>query len=95
MAEANSAPHRKRVLICMGPHCNVGKRAARNARILRNHLKDRYGDEAFLHVAVDFSGCLSMCGAGPNWIVYPGEVVCNHIDDEEAVSDIIDTHLAE
>ena len=84
---------RKRVLMCMGPFCNTGQRAERNAEILKPLLEDINAAHGTLYITLDFSGCMSMCGAGPNWIIEPGEHICNHVEHETDIHRIVDEHL--
>ena len=84
---------RAQILMCMGPYCNTGQRAEKNANILRPLLDELNGGELPLRFSLDFSGCMSMCGAGPNWVILPGETVCHHVDDETEIRRIVDEQL--
>lgn len=81
------------ILMCMGPYCNAGNRAERNADILRPLLDEINGGELPLRFTLDFSGCMNMCGAGPNWIILPDETVFHHVNDEAEINRIVDAHL--
>ncbi|NLX08582.1 MAG: (2Fe-2S) ferredoxin domain-containing protein [Chloroflexi bacterium] len=79
----NTGPARRRIVLCMGPFCNQGGRAERFYARLREVLGDPM--PAFMArgpVTWETANCLSMCGAGPNLIVYPEDIVYNFLDDE-------------
>ena len=90
--ESNGSKH-KRIVMCMGPYCNAGKRAERNAEILKPLLQKINDDDVSLSVTLEFSTCMSMCGASPNWIIYPGGEICNHVDDDEEIHRIVNEFL--
>lgn len=75
-----------RVVVCRGVYCNQDRRADKNFQKLKPHL-DALG------VKYEIASCLSMCGAGPNLIVYPGKVICNHVTEDD-IPRIVDDHLS-
>jgi (2Fe-2S) ferredoxin len=74
-------PQRKRIVVCRGPYCNIGRRADRLCKRLEEALAEINGDHYPRPVKLEIANCLSMCGAGPNLILYPDGVIFNHIDD--------------
>jgi len=72
---------RKRIVLCMGPHCNVGGRA----EPLYERLRAEWGDPrpAFMArgpVTWEIANCLSLCGGGPNLVIYPDEEWHHQLD---------------
>jgi (2Fe-2S) ferredoxin len=43
-------------------------------------------------VKLETANCLSMCGAGPNLVLYPDGKVFNHVD-ETALDEFIEANL--
>ena len=65
---------RTRLVLCMGAFCNQYGRA----KPLEHCLRDRLGEtgpawRAEGPLRWETANCLSMCGAGPNVVVYPDE----------------------
>src|SRR5258707_1209923 len=81
---ANEAPPAKRRLVlCMGAYCNQGRRA----EAFYEHLCEAFGDPGPAWMARrpqkvkwEIANCLSMCGTGPNLIIYPEDRIYNHLD---------------
>jgi (2Fe-2S) ferredoxin len=69
---------RKRIVLCRGQYCNLDRRA------------DQYPKSIKLEIAT----CLSMCGAGPNLVIYPEAFVCNGVS-ESMLDRIINEHVRE
>jgi (2Fe-2S) ferredoxin len=73
MSDKISTPSRKRrIVLCMGPYCNSGGGAERLCDKLTELLGER--GPAWMAkgpVRWEIATCLSMCGAGPNLLVYP------------------------
>lgn len=72
---------KKRIVLCMGQYCNRSGQAEPLYARLEALLGER--GPAWLAkgpVRWEIATCLSMCGGGPNLIVYPGETVYNHLD---------------
>ena len=72
---------RTRLVLCMGQHCNESAQAAP----LYERLRDTFGDPVPAYRATgpvlwETATCLDMCGAGPNLIIYPDEIVHNALD---------------
>ena len=77
----NTPPGRKRIVLCMGQYCNHGGQAEPLHERLRAELGDPH--PAFMSrqpVTWETANCLSMCGAGPNLIIYPDDMALNHLD---------------
>ena len=86
MSELTS-PKRKRVVVCRGQYCNMGRRADKLLKRLEVLVDDINGDQYPKPVKLEIANCLSMCGAGPNIVIYPEGVICNGVD--EAMLDAI------
>lgn len=79
---ADSPPRRKRIVLCMGEFCNMGRRADKLYKQLQPVVS---GDPRF---KLETARCLNMCGAGPNLVIYPEGKVCNQMD-EAKLADLI------
>lgn len=65
---------RCRIVLCMGAFCNQGGQAEPLAAVLQTALGNpcpAFMARGPLHW--ETANCLSMCGAGPNLIVYPDD----------------------
>ncbi len=84
MTNPPPGPHKKRrIVLCMGAYCNLGGKAEPFYERLRQVLGEIAPAWASQKpVRWEIANCLSMCGAGPNLIVYPEETVYNHLDAE-------------
>ena len=87
-------PKRKRLVVCRGVYCNAGRRADHNFEKLRPHLDELNGDAYPPPIKVEIASCLSMCGIGPNLIIYPDKIVCNGVDEDQ-VEQIVNDYLKE
>jgi NADH:ubiquinone oxidoreductase subunit E len=79
---------KKRVVLCMGEFCNMDRRAAKLLERLQPLIdahNDAHPDQL---VKLETARCLSMCGAGPNCVVYPDDVVFNHLTPEKLETQI-------
>ncbi len=91
--QAKTPPRRKRWVLCMGPYCNEGGRAEPLYERLRQELGDP--GPAFMSrapVTWETANCVSLCGCGPNLILYPDEAVFNQLTLEK-LEQIIVEHL--
>jgi (2Fe-2S) ferredoxin len=86
--------NRKRVVLCRGQYCNMSGRADKLYRLLQSMIDDLNGGEYPPRIKLENANCLDMCGAGPNCIIYPENIVCNHLD-EESLKRIVDEHLTD
>ena len=91
MSDAPS-PKRKRVVVCRGQYCNMGRRADKLLKVLEPLLDEVNGDQYPKPVKLEIANCLSMCGAGPNIVIYPEGVVCNGVD-ETMLAGIVDAYV--
>ncbi len=85
-------PKRKRVVVCRGQYCNMGRRADKLLKRLEPLLDEINGDQYPKPVKLEIANCLSMCGAGPNIVIYPEGVICNGVD-ETMLEAIVDEHV--
>ena len=83
---------KKRVVVCRGVYCNEGRRADKNLAQLEPAIDSLNGDAYPKPIKVEIANCLSMCGAGPNMIIYPGGVACNHVSPDQ-LDALIAQHL--
>jgi (2Fe-2S) ferredoxin len=91
MSDAPS-PKRKRVVVCRGQFCNMGRRADKILRRLEVLVDAVNGDQYPKPVKLEIANCLSMCGAGPNMVIYPEGEVFNGVD-ESMVEGIVEAHV--
>jgi (2Fe-2S) ferredoxin len=83
---------RQRIVLCRGQYCNLGQRADKLCQRLEAALVEINGDQYPRPIKLETANCLSMCGAGPNLVLYPeGKVFC-HVDETTLV-EFIKTHL--
>ncbi len=71
-------PRRRRVVLCMGEFCNMSRRADKLYRQLEPLVAEANASGA--NLKLETARCLNMCGAGPNLIVYPDNLVFNQLD---------------
>lgn len=70
----------------MGEYCNLGRRADKLHKQLQPAL---IGQPCY---KLETARCLSMCGSGPNLVIYPEDLVFNKLD-EGKLADLIHEHL--
>ncbi|HLV36912.1 MAG TPA: (2Fe-2S) ferredoxin domain-containing protein [Spirillospora sp.] len=85
-------PKRRRVVLCMGQYCSMGGRAKQLYRLLEAQVAEINGDQFPGPVKLETANCLSMCGAGPNLMLYPEARAVNELD-EEKLNSIIQQYL--
>lgn len=71
------------MVLCRGQYCNLGRRADRLLAPLETRvaaLNDAFGER---RIRLETANCLSMCGAGPNLIVYPQGRVFNSLTESD------------
>lgn len=84
MTEQISRPRRKRVVLCMGAFCNMSGRAKPLYRQLDEAVYAMNGGDLFAGpIKLEVANCLSMCGIGPNLMVYPEARAVNGLDSEK------------
>ena len=86
------SPKRKRVVMCRGQYCNMGRRADKLLRRLEVMVDEINGDQYPKPVKLEIAICLSMCGAGPNIVIYTEGVICNGVD-ESMLDAIVDDYV--
>ena len=80
----NHLPRRKRIVLCMGQYCNMGGRAKPLHRQLDDAVFEINDGDMFTGpVKLEVANCLSMCGAGPNLMLYPDAQAINGLDAEK------------
>ena len=67
-----------RLVICRGQFCNMDRRGDKNLAAVEEALAER-APQACVPVKLTTANCLSMCGAGPNAVLYPGNRAFNHL----------------
>jgi len=91
--ETGKFPRKRRIVLCMGAFCNQGGRAEPFYERLQQELGDPMPPfMASGPVSWETANCLSMCGAGPNLIVYPDDVAYHHLNMDK-LDRIIRYHL--
>jgi (2Fe-2S) ferredoxin len=75
----------KRVVLCRGQYCNMDRRADKLYALLDPMIQEMNGDAYPPRIRLTTANCLSMCGAGPNCIVYPEGQVFNGLNAEKLV----------
>lgn len=71
----------------------MDRRGDKNLAAVEEALADRAPQECAA-VNVRTANCLSMCGAGPNAVLYPGNRAFNHLTPQGARA-IVDQYLTE
>jgi NADH:ubiquinone oxidoreductase subunit E len=59
----------------------MGRRSDKLLTILEARIDELNGDQYPKPIKLETANCLSMCGAGPNLIVYPEGAVYNAVDE--------------
>lgn len=94
MDAASGTPKRKRVVLCMGAYCNMDRRAKKLYPRLQALIDELNGDTYPPPIKLEIASCLSMCGAGPNLMIYPEALAFNHVD-EPTLEHIVREHLVQ
>jgi NADH:ubiquinone oxidoreductase subunit E len=90
MSEFTRPKARYRVVLCLGEYCNLGRRADKLYKALQPLIAGR--NEGQLCAKLETARCLSMCGRGPNLVIYPQDAVFNKVEERDLAS-IIDQQL--
>jgi (2Fe-2S) ferredoxin len=69
----------KRIVLCRGQFCNMDRRADKLYAALEPLLEALNGEAYPPLVRLTTANCLSMCGAGPNCIIYPDNIALNQL----------------
>ncbi|MBZ0296909.1 MAG: (2Fe-2S) ferredoxin domain-containing protein [Anaerolineae bacterium] len=94
MDAGSEKPKRKRVVLCMGAYCNMDRRAKKLYPRLQALVDELNGDTYPPPIKLEIATCLSMCGAGPNLMIYPEALAFNDLD-EATLERIVKDHLAQ
>jgi len=70
----------------------MGRRADKLLKRLEIVVDEVNGDQYPKPVKLEIANCLSMCGAGPNIVIYPEGVICNGVD-ETMLETIVNEHV--
>jgi len=81
-----------RVVVCRGQYCNMSRRADAILKILEPQIDALNGDAYPRPIKLEIANCLSMCGAGPNVVIYPTPVVFNEVTPEQ-IETIVREHV--
>lgn len=87
-----TAPIRRRIVICRGVHCNQSRRADKILQQVEPLVADLNAAAPQPRFKVEIAQCLSMCGGGPNAIIYPDRRVLNALTPEALVRIICDDY---
>jgi (2Fe-2S) ferredoxin len=74
--------NRKRFVLCMGVYCNLGRRADTLYKHLQPLLDDINDGQFPPPNKLEIAQCLSMCGEGPNMVIYPDNVSFNNLSED-------------
>jgi (2Fe-2S) ferredoxin len=72
----------------------MSRRADKLLQRLEVLIDDINGDQYPKPVKLETANCLSMCGAGPNLMIYPDAIACNGVE-EAMLEEIVNAHLRE
>lgn len=78
----SESPKRIRIVLCMGQYCNMDRRAARLLKELETLVAQALSEDPQSVIRIETASCLSMCGAGPNCMIYPGHITLNGVTVE-------------
>ena len=93
MTMINSYPsRRKRIVVCRGQFCNMDRRADKLLKRLDTLVDEINGDQYPKPVKLEIANCLSMCGAGPNIVIYPDDEIFNHVT-EDILDQIVNEYI--
>jgi (2Fe-2S) ferredoxin len=77
----------------MGEFCNLGRRADKLYKKLQPLVAEMNRDTRPPCIKLETATCLSMCGQGPNLVIYPEDIAFNKLD-EATLEQAIREHLA-
>lgn len=92
MTDGSVTPRRKRIVVCRGQYCNMDRRADKLLRKLETLIDEINGDQYPKPVKLEIANCLSMCGAGPNIVIYPDDEIFNHVT-EDMLDEIVNEYV--
>lgn len=70
----------------------MSRRADAILKVLEPQIDALNGDAYPRPIKLEIANCLSMCGAGPNVVIYPASIVLNDVKPEQ-VNDIISDYI--
>jgi (2Fe-2S) ferredoxin len=70
----------------------MGRRADKLLKRLEPMVDVINGDQYPKPVKLEIANCLSMCGAGPNIVIYPEGIICNGVG-ESMLDGIVEAHV--
>ncbi len=70
----------------------MSRRADAILKVLEPQIEALNGDAYPRPVKLEIANCLSMCGAGPNVVIYPTPIVLNDVQPEQ-VESIVREHV--
>ena len=79
----SSTPPKRRIVLCMGEYCNLGRRADKLWRILEPAVAELNGDARPPCRKLERATCLSLCAMGPNLVIYPEDLVFSKLDEAQ------------
>lgn len=82
----------KRLVLCRGQYCNMDRRADKLLKIAEPLVESLNEGVYPPCIRLETANCLSMCGAGPNAILYPDGLIFHHLD-EKALRQLFADHL--
>jgi (2Fe-2S) ferredoxin len=74
---------RTRFVLCLGPYCNLDRRARPLYDQLVAAVDVLNGDQFPGPYKLETANCLSMCGAGPNLMIYPQAQPVHNLDADK------------
>lgn len=74
---------KKRIVLCRGQYCNMSRRADAILKKLEPLIDELNGDQYPKPIKLEIANCLSMCGAGPNIMIYPQGIACNGLTEAD------------
>jgi (2Fe-2S) ferredoxin len=89
-----NTPRRKRIVLCRGQYCNMGRRADKLYQRLDLLVAELNGDQYPKPIKLEIANCLDMCGAGPNLMIYPEGIACNGVE-ESMLEGIVEEYIKE
>lgn len=92
--EQSQSSRRKRIVVCRGQYCNMDRRADKLLKKLEMLVDEINGDQYPKPVKLEIANCLSMCGAGPNLVIYPDDEIFNHVT-EAMLDQIVNEYVRE
>lgn len=77
---------RRRIVVCRGVNCNQNRRADKILQQVEPLIADLNAAPSAPRFKLEIAQCLSMCGGGPNAIIYPDRLVLNDLTPERLVN---------